>query len=396
MKKVKNRNVTVLILLMIGTVVTWFLYACAPVREFMHFKTYKGEPPVTIKQVKYDTTKKTVVIIADNNGTEIFDLMAPYYLFSATEKINVFVVAEKKIPVVLQKGIFLLPHFSFEELDVAGISPDVIVVPNLSAMDARHQNPVIVNWIRAHYRDTTIMLSVCDGALTAAATGIYDGKLLTTHASDYTRIRKQYTKPQWVNNISVTRCGRLYSTAGVSNATDGALAIIDTIFGRREMLRVSGLIHYKFSSEQTAHNSVPVGFGDKLVIGKKVLFGKNRKVGVLLQDGANELELAAVIDTYSRTFPKSVESVTLAEPFITTGYGLTLLPTANLTDFHPDELHVLYPDKLPENKQLPDVSIVVNYKRQLPVYIIDDCLNRIQLQYGTRYTEMVKRMLDYN
>ena len=41
-----------------------------------------------------DNSKKTVILIADNNGTEIFDLLAPFYLFNATEKANVYVVSE--------------------------------------------------------------------------------------------------------------------------------------------------------------------------------------------------------------------------------------------------------------------------------------------------------------
>ncbi|WP_212003766.1 DJ-1/PfpI family protein [Chitinophaga sp. HK235] len=393
----KNSKVTYGILLITGMTMIWFFYACAPVREFMRWKTFEGHSTFSYQRPGFDSTKETVILVADNEGTEIFDLMAPYYLFSATGKANVYVVAEKKEPVIIRKGLFLLPHFSFDEFDSTGINAKVIVIPNLSAMDARHQNPKIVNWIKKHYHDSTVMLSVCDGALTAAATGIYDGRPLTAHASDYAAIRKQYNKPQWVDNIRVTRSGSLYSTAGVSNATDGALFIIDTLWGHQTMLGVSKLINYTASPQQTAHKSTPIGFGDKIAIGKKVLFGKNRQIGVLLQDGANELELAAVLDTYNRTFPKSLESVTLTSSSITTGYGLTLLPTASLDKFHPDELHVLYPDKLPSKIQfLSEPSVVVSYDRQNPLYIIDACLNRIQLQYGPRYTEVVKRLLDYN
>lgn len=384
-------------LLVLVLTMIWFFYACAPVREFMRWKTFEGHPSFSTQQPAFDSTKKTVILIADNEGTEIFDLMAPYHLFSATGKLNVYVVAPKKEPIILRKGLFLLPHFSFSEFEATGVVAQVIVIPNLSAMDARHQNPVLINWIKSQYRDTTIMLSVCDGALTAAATGIYDGRPLTAHASDFAAIRKQYSKPLWMNNIRVTRSGGLYSTAGVSNATDGTLAVIDTLLGRETMLQVSRSIHYFNTPEQTAHKSIPIGWGDKMAIGKKVLFGKNRKIGVLLQDGVNELELAAVLDTYNRTFPESLESVSLANGSITTVYGLTLLPTTNLDKFHPDELHVLNPDQLPlKIPFLADTSVVVRYQRQHPVYIIDACLNSIRLQYGSRYTEVVKRLLDYN
>ncbi|WP_170137838.1 DJ-1/PfpI family protein [Chitinophaga dinghuensis] len=393
----RNRKMTYCVLLMIGMIVMWLFHACAPVREFMHWKTFNGIASINGGRPAFNPAKKTVIIIADNEGTEIFDLMAPYYLFNATEKANVYIVARDKTPVILRKGLFLMPDFSFGEFDSMGIHPQVIVIPNLSAMDARHQNQEILGWIKKQYRDTTFVLSVCDGALTAAATGIYDGKPLTTHASDFAAISKQFNKPLWVNNIRVTQSGRLFSTAGVSNATDGALSIIDTLFGRPTMLRVSKMIHYALSADRNAHKSIAIDFGDKAAIGKKVLFGKNRQVGVLLQDGANELELAAVLDTYNRTFPKSLESISLTNQSIRTGYGLTLFPTASLDKFHPTELHVLCPDKLPSTSHhLFDPSILVKYEQQSSQYIIDVCLSRIRLQYGLRYTEVVKRLLDYN
>src|SRR3954471_11803809 len=79
-----------------------------------------------------DSTKKTVIIIAENDGTEMFDLMAPFYLFNATEKANVYVVSEKKAPILLVNSLFILPHYSFSEIDSLGITPDVIVIPNVT------------------------------------------------------------------------------------------------------------------------------------------------------------------------------------------------------------------------------------------------------------------------
>jgi len=51
-----------------------------------------------------------VVIIANNEGTEMFDMMAPYYLFNATEKANVYIVAKNSFPIVVRKGFFLFPQ----------------------------------------------------------------------------------------------------------------------------------------------------------------------------------------------------------------------------------------------------------------------------------------------
>jgi hypothetical protein len=46
----------------------------------------------------------------------------------------------------------------------------------------------------------------------------------------------------------------------------------------------------------------------KATILKKVIFKKNKDVGVLLQDGMSEFDLAGVLDTYNRSFPSSCKT----------------------------------------------------------------------------------------
>jgi hypothetical protein len=103
----------------------------------------------------------------------------------------------------------------------------------------KHQDTVVLAWIKSHYSTSTKILSVCDGAVTAAATGIYDGKWLTTHASDYPSVKTPYGKPLWIQNTSVTQNGNLFSTTGVSNATEGSLTVINELFGRETMQDVA-------------------------------------------------------------------------------------------------------------------------------------------------------------
>ncbi len=393
----KNKKVLYIIILITSFLIVWLVEACSPVREFMTWKNYEGDNDFNYTLPKFDSTKNTVVIIADNEGTEIFDMMAPFYLFNATEKANVYIVAEKKYPIIVRKGFFLLPHFSFDEFDLSNIKPDVIVIPNLSAMDAKHQNPVIVDWIKKHYSPTTKILSVCDGSMTAAATGIYDGKPITTHATDYASIKKQYPKPLWVNNVSVTNDGNLYSTGGVSNAVEGTLAVIKQVFGTETMMKVKENINYPFALPKIEHQSVAIDFNNKLTIGYKVIFNKNKRVGVLLQNGVNEFELAAIMDSYNRTFPSSIESFVTVGNNITSKYGLTIIPTGNMSSIKLDELHILNPALFSkeDEKYFENIEIV-KYGNLPQQYIIDHCLDRIGKQYGEKYQNITKLLLDYN
>ncbi|MEO6136866.1 MAG: DJ-1/PfpI family protein [Ginsengibacter sp.] len=395
MKKFKKIFIiTISTLLVVGT---FLYYRLQPVFELNKLPVYKGNTNFEWNKHSYDPSKKTVVIIADNDGTEMFDCLAPFYLFNASGMANVYIIAEKKAPVVMAKGLFILPSFGFSEIDSLKIKPDVIVIPNQSIAIDKPQKASTVNWIKEHYTGKNIILSVCDGSATAAATGLYDSKPITTHASDFNKIRKLYPKAGWVNNVSVTQSGNLFSTAGVSNATEGSLAVINYLFGRETMLKVLNDIEYPFAEIKTDHKSIPLGTDDILTVLKKVIFKRNNKIGVLLSDSINEFKLAGLLDTYIRTVPSGIETLILNGFSVTSKYGLTMYPTGIFNAQSFDEIHVLMPELITvDDKKLLAASKLVTYNHKQAGYPIDNYLIRIGNQYGTQFKGIVKVMLDFN
>lgn len=395
MKKFKKTFIVVATLLLLC--ITLF-NACKPVREFRSNTIYKGDNNFNWQQPAMDTMKKNVFIVADNDGTELFDMMAPFYLFNETGKANVYIIAKNKYPVNVKKGLFALPQITFAEADSLMLKADVIVIPaQIAAMQKNQQDSIVIKWIKDHYITSTKILSVCDGSITAAATGIYDGKLLTTHASDYPVVKVPYTKPIWVQNISVTQSGNLFSTAGVSNATEGSLTVINELFGRETMQRVAANIHYPHAEIKTVHQSIAVSGSTKATILKKVIFKKNKDVGVLLQDSISEFDLAGVLDTYNRSFPSSCKTYSTSGETITTKYGLTLIPTGDAHKNKVDELHVLMPETFSKKDEIFFKNAqYIKYDQEQKQYIIDVCLKRISQQYGSSFENVTKLLLDYN
>lgn len=368
--------------------------SCQPLREFERVPVYKGAVNQNLKPAPYDKLKKTVVIMANNNGTEIFDLMAPYYLFNATEKANVYVIAEKKNPIVLLKGLFIYPSMTIAELDSLKIKPDVIVIP---AMISVFKDPksLIIKWIKEKSNNDTKILSVCAGSLVGAATGLYDGKSITTHASDFEESKVFFKNPKWIQNTTVTQSNNLYSTAGVSNAVEGSLTIINQMFGQETLQKVMQDIHYPYSEIKTDHKSLAIKTGNKFTIANKLIFRKSRKVGVLLQDGINEFLLASVLDTYNRTFPSALETFIVNGTSIRSKYGLIIVPTSNLNDLKLDEIHILLPISKSETEKFGEIPLV-KYTQTNKQYIINQCLQRIKEQYGQKFENITKLLLDYN
>lgn len=344
----------------------------------------------------FESVKKTIFIIADNDGTEMFDMMSPFYLFNSTGKANVYIVAEHKSPVVVKRGLLVMPHFTFKEIDSLQMTADVLVVPNQSR-DARNQKKITVNFIKRHYTGANRILSVCDGSATVAATGLYDGKYLTTHSSDYAGLKKYFKKPVWVLGTTVTQSGNLYSTAGVANATEGSLTVINDLFGRETMQQVMHDVRYPFPEIRMDHQN-------RLIEGNPIYLGlrsgkikKTERVGVLLQNGISELDLAAILDCYYRSFPSALETFIVGPSTIVSEYGLTLLATGDANNNASTELHVLMPEKLSEDDKALFKNVqIVSYDQHETQYIIDVCLKRISTLYGSDFGSFVKLMLDYN
>jgi putative intracellular protease/amidase len=392
--KIKKIHIAIVALLTVSVIV---LNACRPVRNLMNQPSpWSGNNTVNSKLPQFDSTKKTVFIIADSKLTELFDMLAPFYLFNATAKANVYIVAKDKTPVLIKRDLFVVPQLSFSEVDAMQIQPDVIVIPALSIRD-EHQDSSLIAWIKKHFVPATKMLTICDGSSTGAATGLYDGKMITTHASDYDIVKSHFSKPQWVQNVSVTKDGNLFSTAGVSNAAEGSLTVIAELFGQETAKKVMADIHYPYAAIKSTHQSIAMNGSNKFTVAKKILFRRNRDIGILLENGINEFAMAGIIDTYGRSFPASFKTYLLNDSTIQTKYGLALIYTGNNRIDGLDELHVVTPETFSKADALYFKNIkTISYSNLENQYLIEVCLKRIAGQYGHQFEKFVKVSLDYN
>jgi hypothetical protein len=259
------------------------------------------------------------------------------------------------------------------------------------------ESTVKTSWIKKHYSDSVIVLSICDGAWTAAASGLYDGKSLTSHATGHEQLKEKFSKPHWVQNVSVTRSGNLFSTGGISNAADGSLTVIEKLFGHKTMMRVLKAVHYPHDSLQISHSSIALNTTGKLTALFKMLFIEHKRIGIVLQNGANEMDLAAVYDTYNRTLPESVQSIIQYGYSITTLHGLTDLSTDKIVPEQIDELHLLPHENITQTQlTLFKNARLVSYDSNTKDYIINVCLAKIKKEYGQSFQRFVKVTLDYN
>lgn len=374
-----------------------FLNACRPVRNLANQPLpWSRDNSIASKLPDLDPANKNIVIIADYKLTELFDMLAPFYLFNATGKANVYIVAKDKTPVLIARDLFVVPQLSFSEADAMQLQPDLIIIPALSVRD-EHQDTSLITWIKKHVGSTTKVLTVCDGSATGAATGLYDEHLITTHASDYKTVSAHFNKPHWVQQVSVTKDGNLFSTAGVSNAVEGSLLVIEELFGPETKQKVMRDIHYPHENIQLRHQSIALSGRNKFAVARKLFFRKNRNIAVLLENGINEFTMAAMIDTYGRTIPASFKTYLINDTTVQTKYGLALIATGDNKTDGLDELHVIVPEAFTEADALFfKKTKTVHYNDTQNQYPIDVYLKRIAKQYGHSFENFVRVSLDYN
>ncbi|HMG16505.1 MAG TPA: hypothetical protein VK590_13700, partial [Saprospiraceae bacterium] len=130
---------------------------------------------------------------------------------------------------------------------------------------------------------------------------------------------------------------------------------------------------------------------------KKILFRKNKNIGLLLKNGINEFEMAVMLDTYSRTFPNSFKTYILNDTTVQTKYGLNLIYTGDSALKNLDELHVIMPESLSTQDELLFKNTkIIRYDYPEKAYLFNICFTRIGEQYGHQFEAFVKISLDYN
>ena len=53
---------------------------------------------------------KIVVLLVDEEGTEITDLLIPFHILSIPKKLNIIILSQNGNPVSVWKGLYLIPH----------------------------------------------------------------------------------------------------------------------------------------------------------------------------------------------------------------------------------------------------------------------------------------------
>jgi putative intracellular protease/amidase len=194
--------------------------ACAQVNKTAQSATQQKKP----------AARNLAILIFD--GVQIIDYTGPYETFGhvyndETPAFNMYTVSEKTDAITTSMGMSVNPKYSFENAP----KPDVLVIPG-GDVRGQLENPTVLKWVQEKSKGAEIVLSVCNGAFILARAGLLDGLEATTTAGLIPRLREAAPKVKVVDDRRFVDNGKFITAAGLSSGIDGALHVIERLYGK--------------------------------------------------------------------------------------------------------------------------------------------------------------------
>ena len=183
-----------------------------------------------------------IIAILASPGVQLLDVSGPLDVFAeANRRVGKslyapMVVGTSTRSIESSSGVRLMPDITlrdplprFDTVLVAG-APGMASAPvNLSALE----------WLRRAARRSRRYGSVCNGALMLAASGLIDGRRITTHWGVVDVMRERYPHVVVEADALYLRDGPVCTAAGVTAGMDLALALVEEDLGRDVAMQVA-------------------------------------------------------------------------------------------------------------------------------------------------------------
>ena len=179
------------------------------------------------------TRKQVAFVIHD--GVQALDVAGPLDVFAEA---NAFLsggtgyycslVAASTAPVRASNGMPLAAHLSFAE---ATQPFDTVLVAGGPALPEGPADDAMSAWLRRAAASARRYGSICTGTFALGHAGLLDGRIVTTHWQNTTRLAAMFPSARIQQDRIHTRDGRLVTSAGVTAGIDLALALVTEDYG---------------------------------------------------------------------------------------------------------------------------------------------------------------------
>lgn len=352
----------------------------------------------TVDRITVD--RMTALVVLGAGGTEATDFLAPWAVLAASGAFDVYSVAAQRAPRLVTGRLSAIPDFAFEHAPRA----DLVVVPAL----ADPAEPALPEWLRARAEGGARLLSICEGARVLAAAGLLDGRTATTHFFALDALSQATPEARFVHGHRYVSDGPLISSAGVSAAVDASLYAVERWVDRATAEATAGRLGIRWLEEEDPEAleqrppSTRFTASEWVHLAANTLFRhREKRVGVLLYDGIDELGLAAAVDTSPRTLRVWLTTLAADAAPIRSRRGLALIADRSLDRAGPLDLLVVPAGEGGDatSRLLATAAArgprVVDRRGVAPGSALDRELAYVEAWLGPRSAAVVAKMLEY-
>jgi putative intracellular protease/amidase len=193
--------------------------------------------------------RNLAILIFD--GVQIIDYTGPFETFGhvpldGNHAFNIYTVSEKPQAITTSMGMSVNPKYTLDNAP----EPNILVIPG-GDVRGQENNPAVLKFIQDKAKNAEIVMSVCNGAYILAKTGLLDGLEATTTANLIPGLKLAAPKTKVVDDKRFVDNGKIITTAGLSSGIDGALHVIDRLFGRGVAQSAALGMEYNWDPEST-------------------------------------------------------------------------------------------------------------------------------------------------
>ena len=333
-------------------------------------------------QARFGRHRPVIAVVGENRGTELTDYVVPFGVLTQSGVADVISLSTASGPI---KTFTDVGKPSFQIASQATVSDfdtrfpdgaDYVVVPATADSDE------LVAWITKQTTKGATIVSICNGAMVVAMTGLMDGHRATSHWSSEAHRLATHPNIQWVKNARYVADRNWISSAGVTAAMPTSIALVEAIAGRAHAAKLAQELGAE--NWDASHNSdfFQPTLGSNLMAYAQTIYlnpwlHSTEKIGVPVAPGVNEMTLALTVDAYSSTGRSQAYIVAGSPTAIPTQHGLTIIP-----DFTTSNAPRL-------SHQLPAFDSVP------PGRIVEHALRGIAQLYGKNSAYGVALLLEY-
>lgn len=136
---------------------------------------------------------------------------------------------------VAESGVIFKPHKSLKNAPPL----DTLIIPGGKGLRVPETQRIVAEWVSKRAAKIRRIATVCTGTYGLAATGLLNGRRVTTHWRHASQLAKRFPELKVDPNALYLRDGKFYTCAGITSGIDLSLALIEEDFGPRVALSVA-------------------------------------------------------------------------------------------------------------------------------------------------------------